>query len=44
MLKLTQEVYIEKVLKIFNMKDAKPVTTSLKKYFKLTKDLYSKIK
>lgn len=44
MLKLNQEYYIGKVLKRFNMKDVKPITTLLEKYFKLTKGLYHKIK
>ena len=43
MLILSQEGYIEKVLKRFNMKNAKLVTTPLEKYFKLTKQLSPKI-
>ena len=36
LLRLSQEDYIDKVLKRFNMKDAKSVTTPLAKHFKLT--------
>ena len=36
---LSQERYIEKVLNRFNMKDAKPVGTSLATHFKLSVDL-----
>ena len=43
MLRLSQEDYIEKVLKRFNMKGAKFVTTLLVKHFKLTKHLSPKI-
>jgi len=44
MLKLIQEDYIENALKGFNIKDAQIITTPLKKYFKLIKDLCPKIK
>ena len=43
MLRLSQEGYIEKVLKRFNMKDVKLVTRPLAKHFKLTKKLSPKI-
>jgi len=43
LLRLSQEDYIDKVLKRFNMKDAKFVTTPLAKHFKLTKHLSPKI-
>ena len=43
MLRLNQKGYIEKVLKRFNMKDEKPVTTPLAKQFKLTKKLSPKL-
>ena len=33
---LTQENYLEKVLKKFGMKDTKPVTTSLTSHFRLS--------
>lgn len=36
MLQLSLEDYIKKVLKRFNIKDAKEVTTSLAKHFKIT--------
>ena len=37
MFRLNKEGYIEKILKKFNMKDAKPITTPLAKHFKLIK-------
>jgi len=43
MLRLSQEDYIKKVLKRFNMKDEKFVTTPLAKHFKLTRHLSPKI-
>ena len=43
LLRISQEDYIDKVLKRFNMKDAKFVTLPLAKYFKLTKHLCPKI-
>ena len=43
LLRLSQEDYIDKVLKRFNMKDAKSVTLPLAKHFKLTKHLCLKI-
>lgn len=43
MLVLTQED-VENILKRFNMKYVKPVTTPLAWYFKITKDLCPKIK
>ena len=42
LLKLSQEDYIEKVLKRFNMNNAKSVTLPLAKHFKLTKHLCPK--
>jgi len=42
LLRLSQEGYIDKVLKRFNMKDAKSITTPLAKHFKLTKHLSPK--
>lgn len=33
---LTQEAYIDKLLEIFNMVEAKPVTTPLAQHFKLS--------
>ena len=42
LLKLSQEDYIEKVLKRFNMNNAKSVITPLAKHFKLTKHLSPK--
>lgn len=38
---LSQERYIEKVLYMFNMKDVKPIRTSLASHFKLSVDLCS---
>jgi len=34
--------YIEKVLEIFRMKDAKPINTPLDSHFKLTKEIFRK--
>lgn len=39
-LDLSQVVYIEKVLKRFNMNNAKPVSTPLANHFNLTKVMY----
>ena len=36
---LSQESYVEKILKRFNMKEAKPITTPLGGHFKLSKKL-----
>ena len=43
LLRLSQEDYIDKVLKRFNMKDAKSISTPLAKLFKLIKHLSPKI-
>lgn len=37
-LKLSQAEYVEKVLQIFNMKEAKSLSTQLASYFRLSKD------
>jgi hypothetical protein len=41
-LTLSQGEYIEKVLERFRMKNAKPVSTRLASYFKLTKEMCPK--
>ena len=41
-LNLSQSEYIKKVLKIFNMQDAKVVSTPLASHFRLTKEMCPK--
>ncbi|RVW59169.1 Retrovirus-related Pol polyprotein from transposon TNT 1-94 [Vitis vinifera] len=37
-LKLSQSEYVKKVLSMFNMNEAKPVSTPLRSHFKLSKE------
>ena len=41
-LKLSQNEYIEKVLKRFNMQNAKPISTPFASHFKLSKEMCPK--
>ena len=43
-LKLSQSEYVKKILNKFNMNEAKPVSTPLGSYFKLSKEQSSKTK